>query len=70
MLQETKNDSGCVPDRNRLESDFYPIGEMDGQLFSINLNLEPGYLMDDPRYADSVCGCAFDRTAIVSGHPQ
>lgn len=49
---------------------FFPIGEMDGQLFSINLNLEPGYLMGDPRYADSVCGCAFDRTAIASGHPQ
>lgn len=46
---------GYVKDRNRLESDFYRIGEQDGKHFSINLNMEPGYLMGDPRYADSVC---------------
>ena len=46
---------GYIQDHNRLESDFYRVGETDGQTFSINLNLEPGYLMGDPRYADSVC---------------
>lgn len=45
---------GYVKDRNRLESDFCRIGELDGQSFSINLNMEPGYLMGDPRYDGSV----------------
>ena len=43
---------GYIKDRNRLESDFYRIGEMEGHSFSINLNIEPGYLMGDPGYAD------------------
>ena len=46
---------GYVKDRNRLEADYYTVAEADGQVFSINLNMEPGYLMGDPRYADSVC---------------
>jgi hypothetical protein len=46
---------GYIKDHNRLESDFYRIGEINGQAFSINLNLEPGYLMGDPKYAGSVC---------------
>lgn len=46
---------GYVKDRNRLESDFYRIGESEEKIFSIDLNLEPGYLMGDPQYADSVC---------------
>lgn len=46
---------GYIKDHNRLESDFYRIGEIDGQAFSINLNMEPGYLMGDPKYAGSVC---------------
>lgn len=46
---------GYVKDRNRLESYFYRIGEEDGMGCAIDLNLEPGYLMGDPRYADSVC---------------
>ena len=62
---------GYIQDHNRLESDFYRVGETDGQAFSINLNLEPGYLMGDPRYADSVCQpsgvChSFDGTNDVS----
>ena len=31
--------SGYIKDRNRLESDFYRIAEIDGQSFSINLNI-------------------------------
>ena len=46
---------GYIQDHNRLESDFYRIGEHDGQTFSINLNMVPEYLMGDPQYADSVC---------------
>ena len=46
---------GYIQDHNRLESDFYRIGEHDGQAFSINLNMIPEYLMGDPEYADSVC---------------
>lgn len=46
---------GYIKDHDRLESDFYRIGEIDGQAFSINLNIVPGYLMGDPKYADSVC---------------
>lgn len=44
---------GYVKDKDRLESDFYRIGESDGQAFSINLNIDPGYVMGDPRYADA-----------------
>ena len=46
---------GYVKDRNRLEADYYNVGEADGYSFSINLNLEPGFLMGDPRYADAQC---------------
>ena len=46
---------GYIKDHDRLESDFYRIGEIDGQAFSINLNIEPGYLMGDPEYAGFVC---------------
>ena len=46
---------GYIQDRDRLEADFYRIGEMDTQAYSINLNIVPGYLMGDPEYAGSVC---------------
>ena len=46
---------GYIKDRDRLESDFYRIAEIDGQVFAINLNMEPGYLMGDPQYASAVC---------------
>ena len=46
---------GYIQDHDRLQADFYRIGEIDGQVFSINLNIEPGYLMGDPKYAVSVC---------------
>ena len=46
---------GYIKDHDRLESDFYRIGRTDGQAFSINLNIVPGYLMGDPKYSASVC---------------
>ena len=54
---------GYVKDKDRLESDFYRIAEEDGKAFSINLNLEPGYIMGDPRYAGTVC----QPTAVYHG---
>lgn len=47
---------GYIQDHNRLESDFYRIGEENGNAFSINLNIEPGHLMGDPNYANSEYG--------------
>lgn len=46
---------GYIQNHDRLESDFYRLADIDGQVFSINLNMEPGYLMGDPKYAGSVC---------------
>ena len=46
---------GYVKDRDRLEYNFYRIGEDNGYAFSINLNLEPGFLMGDPAYAGTQC---------------
>ena len=46
---------GYIQDQDRLQADFYRIGEIDSQKFSINLNIVPGYLMGDPAYAGSVC---------------
>ena len=46
---------GYIKDHDRLESDFYRLAEVNGKAFSINLNIEPGYLMGDPKHAVSVC---------------
>lgn len=46
--------SGYVKDRNRLEADFYRVAQEDGKSFSIDLNIEPGYLMGDPGHASDV----------------
>ena len=46
---------GYVKDKDRLAADFYRIAEKDGEAYSINLNIEPGYIMGDPRYAGMVC---------------
>ena len=56
---------GYVRDWNRLESDYCRVVEEEGRTFSINLNIEPGYLMGDPDYADAVIvptGVSFDTT--------
>ena len=47
--------SGYIKDHDMLAPDYYTIADDDGQLFSINLNFEPGYLMGDPVYAGMVC---------------
>ena len=46
---------GYVKDKDRLAADYYRIAEEDGQTFSIYLNIEPGYIMGDPKYAGTVC---------------
>lgn len=56
---------GYVRDWNRLESGYCRVVEEEGRTFSINLNIEPGYLMGDPDYADAVLapsGVSFDTT--------
>ena len=62
---------GYIKDHNRLESDFYRIGELDGRAFSINLNMDPGYLMGDPGHAGTLCqptgAChSFDGTSDIT----
>ena len=42
---------GYVKDKDRLEADFYRVADA----LSINLNIEPGYIMGDPRYAGTAC---------------
>lgn len=42
---------GYIKDHNRLEPDWYSIADLDGKAFSVNLNIEPGYLMGDPNCA-------------------
>lgn len=42
-------------DQDRLESDFIRIAQNDTHAFSIDLNLEPGWLMGDRAYADCTC---------------
>ena len=44
---------GYIKDHDRLEYNYYTIAEGEGPTYSINLNLESGYLMGDPSYADS-----------------
>ena len=46
---------GYIKDRNRLEADFYRVAETPDGVLSINLNIEPGYIMGDPRYAGTLC---------------
>ena len=46
---------GYMKDEDILVGGFSHIEEDDGEAFCINLNIEPGFLMGDPRYADSVC---------------
>lgn len=46
---------GYIKDHDRMEPDYYRVAELEHQLFAINTNLEPGYLMGDPKYADSEC---------------
>ena len=46
---------GRIQDQDMLAPDFIRIAEDDSYLFSIDLNLEPGWLMGDEAYADSTC---------------
>ena len=45
---------GYVKDKDRLEPDYYTIAEADGKLYSINLNMNTGYLMGDSSKGNSV----------------
>ena len=53
MGDDSINWFGYIKDRDRLEYNYYTIAEREGISYSINLNIEPGYLMGDPNYANS-----------------
>ena len=56
---------GRIQDQDMLAPDFIHIAEDDSHVFSIDLNLEPGWLMGDGAYAGSTCaptGVAIRRT--------
>lgn len=46
---------GYIKDHDIMQNDFYRIAETETQFFGININIEPGYLMGDPKYAGSEC---------------
>ena len=46
---------GYIQDQDMLSPDFIRIAEDDSYALSINLNLEPGWLMGDRVYAGSTC---------------
>ena len=47
--------SGHILEQDRLRSDYIRIAENEALSLSINLNLEPGWLMGDSTYAGSTC---------------
>lgn len=47
--------SGHILEQDRLRSDYIRIAENEALSLSINLNLEPGWLMGDNTYAGSTC---------------
>ena len=60
---------GYAKDKDRLEADFYRVDDS----FSINLNIEPGYVMGDPRYAGTVCkpsGAYHSEDAVVTDQKE
>ena len=60
---------GYVKDKDRLEADFYRVDDS----FSVNLNIEPGYVMGDPRYADSKCqptGVYYSEDVVVTDQDE
>ncbi len=44
--------SGYVKDKDRLEPDYYRVAEEGTDVFFVSLNMEPGFLMGDPDYAN------------------
>ena len=46
---------GYVKGWDRLEADYCRVVEDEGRGYSISVNLNPGYLMGDPNFADFLC---------------
>lgn len=44
---------GYIKDHDRLEHDYYTLAVIDDLSYAINLNMNDGYLMGDPDYADN-----------------
>lgn len=56
--------SGYVMDHDRLQADYFRVVGLEGETFSINLNIQPGYLMGDPNYAS----CESQPTGVYWGY--
>lgn len=59
---------GYIQDHDRLSPDYFHIGEDETHTLSINLNLEPGWLMGDSDYAGSICAPSGLAIRLADGH--
>ena len=59
---------GYIQDQDMLSPDFIRIGGDDSYALSINLNLEPGWLMGDKAYAGSTCAPTGLGIRLEDGH--
>ena len=59
---------GYIQDQDMLAPDFIRIAEDDSYVLSINLNLEPGWLMGDSDYAGSICAPSGLAIRLADGH--
>lgn len=59
---------GHIQDQDMLAPDFIRIAEDDSYALSINLNLEPGWLMGDSDYAGVTCAPSGLAIRLADGH--
>jgi hypothetical protein len=59
---------GYIQDHDMLSPDYIHIGEDETHTLSINLNLEPGWLMGDRNYAGSICAPTGLAIRLADGH--
>ena len=59
---------GYIQDHDMLSPDYIHIGEDETHTLSINLNLEPGWLMGDSNYAGSICAPSGLAIRLADGH--
>ena len=59
---------GYIQDHDMLSPDYIHIGEDETHTLSINLNLEPGWLMGDSDYAGSICAPSGLAIRLAEGH--
>ena len=59
---------GYIQDHDMLSPDYFHIGEDETHSLSINLNLEPGWLMGDSDYAGVTCAPSGLAIRLADGH--